>query len=60
MFIGEWWAGLTLTIHVDKEDFDKYFGKEHGIVLMNHTYEIDWLIGYIFCNKIKVLGVSKL
>lgn len=26
---------------------------------MNHTYEIDWLIGWMFCNYVGVLGNCK-
>lgn len=25
---------------------------------MNHRYEVDWLIGWIFCERIGLLGVS--
>ncbi|KAG8041743.1 hypothetical protein G9C98_007047 [Cotesia typhae] len=59
VFMAEWWSGSELTIYIDKNDFDKYYGKEHGYLLMNHSYEIDWLIGWMFCDRIKMLGNCK-
>ncbi|CAG5099677.1 Similar to AGPAT3: 1-acyl-sn-glycerol-3-phosphate acyltransferase gamma (Homo sapiens) [Cotesia congregata] len=59
VFMAEWWSGTELTIYIDKNDFDKYYGKEHGYLLMNHSYEIDWLIGWMFCDRIKMLGNCK-
>lgn len=56
--MSEWWSGSTLSIYIKKDEYDKYYGKEHGYLLMNHSYEIDWLMGWHFCDSIKVLGVS--
>ena len=33
-------------------------GKEHSIVLMNHKYDIDWLMGWILSERLAMLGVS--
>ncbi|XP_028048896.1 1-acyl-sn-glycerol-3-phosphate acyltransferase gamma isoform X2 [Monomorium pharaonis] len=51
VFMAEWWAGSDLVLYIDKEDFDKYFGNEHGYLLMNHSYETDWLIGFLLCER---------
>ncbi|XP_011311483.1 1-acyl-sn-glycerol-3-phosphate acyltransferase gamma [Fopius arisanus] len=59
VFMAEWWSGTDLIIYIDKEEFEKYYGHEHGYLLMNHTYEIDWLMGWIFCERIKNLGNCK-
>lgn len=56
--MAEWWAGSDLVLYTDKKDFDKYFGNEHGYLLMNHSYETDWLIGWLLCDRVKLLGVS--
>ncbi|CAH0727685.1 unnamed protein product, partial [Brenthis ino] len=37
----------------------RYHGKEHGYLIMNHSYEVDWLMGWHFCDGIKVLGNCK-
>jgi len=34
-------------------------GKEHAIVIMNHKYDIDWLMGWIMAERHGVLGSSK-
>lgn len=58
VFLAEWWAGCDIEIYIDRDDFDKFYGKEHGYLIMNHAYDIDWLMGWIFCDRIRVLGVS--
>ncbi|XP_039293293.1 1-acyl-sn-glycerol-3-phosphate acyltransferase gamma [Nilaparvata lugens] len=59
VFMAEWWSGTDVHIYIDKDDFDKYYGKEHGYLVMNHRYDVDWLVGWIFCDRIKVLGNCK-
>lgn len=59
VFMAEWWAGSDLILYIDKEDFDKYFGNEHGYLLMNHSYETDWLIGWMLCDRVRLLGNCK-
>ncbi|KAF7281438.1 hypothetical protein GWI33_004764 [Rhynchophorus ferrugineus] len=57
--VAEWWANVTLKLYIDKGDWEKYFGKEHGYCIMNHSYEIDWLMGWMACEKMRVLGNCK-
>lgn len=54
----EWWAGGNVEVYIDKDEYEKYYGKEHAYLIMNHSYEVDWLVGWQFCDKIEVLGVS--
>lgn len=56
--MGDWWAGSNIILYMNKNDYDKYWGKEHAYCVMNHTYEIDWLIGWMICDRIHMLGVS--
>ncbi|XP_065091117.1 1-acyl-sn-glycerol-3-phosphate acyltransferase delta-like [Ochlerotatus camptorhynchus] len=58
VFLADWWSGSTLYIYISEEDL-KYCGKEHVLLLMNHCYEIDWLVGWVFCEKVGVLGNCK-
>jgi hypothetical protein len=30
-----------------------------ALLIMNHTYETDWLFGWMFCEKVGVLGNCK-
>jgi len=59
VFMGDWWSGSDILCFIDKDDFDKYWGKEHAYCVMNHTYEIDWLIGWMICDRIHLLGNCK-
>ncbi|XP_030239514.1 1-acyl-sn-glycerol-3-phosphate acyltransferase gamma-like [Drosophila navojoa] len=56
--LAEWYGGGRLHVYMDSEDL-KHAGKEHGVVLMNHYYEIDWLVLWMFLDKLKMLGTSK-
>ncbi|KAL7383518.1 hypothetical protein ABVT39_012302 [Epinephelus coioides] len=54
----DWWSGTECTLYTDPKSSQLY-GKENAIVLLNHTYEIDFLCGWSFCDKFGVLGSSK-
>lgn len=56
--IAEWYSGSKLNIYISEEDL-KFAGKEHTLLVMNHGYETDWLFGWLFCDKIGVLGNCK-
>lgn len=56
--IGEWWSGSHVKVYISKEDLEKA-GTEHALLVMNHSYETDWLFGWMFCEKIGVLGNCK-
>lgn len=59
VFIADWWSNSKLYIYVDPETRKKYLGKEHTLLMMNHTYDVDWLIGWMLCEKVGVLGNCK-
>lgn len=59
VFIADWWSNSKLYIYCDEETRKKYLGKEHVLLMMNHTYDIDWLIGWMLCEKVGVLGNCK-
>lgn len=59
VFVADWWSGSKLYVYCDEEVRKKYLGKEHVLLLMNHTYDIDWLIGWMLCEKVGVLGNCK-
>ncbi|XP_018577240.1 1-acyl-sn-glycerol-3-phosphate acyltransferase delta isoform X2 [Anoplophora glabripennis] len=59
VFLGDWWSGTRIFMYINKDEFDKYYGKEHAYCVMNHTYEIDWLIGWMICDRIHLLGNCK-
>ncbi|KAI4464209.1 1-acylglycerol-3-phosphate acyltransferase-related [Holotrichia oblita] len=59
VFMGDWWSDSNVILYIKREDLDKYWGKEHAYCVMNHTYEIDWLIGWMTCDRIRMLGNCK-
>ncbi|XP_055382544.1 1-acyl-sn-glycerol-3-phosphate acyltransferase gamma-like [Condylostylus longicornis] len=56
VFLADWWSNTKLTVYCDGDIFTK---DENVLLMMNHTYEIDWLLGWIFCEKRFVLGNCK-
>lgn len=52
----EWWSGTECTLYTDPESYQLY-GKENGIVVLNHRFEMDFLCGWTFCERFGVLGV---
>ncbi|XP_046847783.1 1-acyl-sn-glycerol-3-phosphate acyltransferase delta-like [Xenia sp. Carnegie-2017] len=57
-FAGEWWGELDIKFYGKKEDYD-LIGKEHCLVLPNHRSDIDWMIGWILCERTGILGGAK-
>ncbi|KAH8304008.1 hypothetical protein KR018_003321 [Drosophila ironensis] len=57
--VAEWYAGTKLRVYIDPEDEKKYIGKEHALLLMNHSYEIDWLTAWMITEKLGLLGNAK-
>ncbi|XP_015185251.1 PREDICTED: 1-acyl-sn-glycerol-3-phosphate acyltransferase delta-like isoform X2 [Polistes dominula] len=57
--MAEWWSGSDIIFYIDKKDYEKYYGRENVYILMNHSYEIDWLIGWVACSRFGVLGNCK-
>ncbi|XP_037933044.1 1-acyl-sn-glycerol-3-phosphate acyltransferase delta-like [Teleopsis dalmanni] len=59
VFVADWWSSSTMKVYMDAEDEKKYAGNEHVLLVMNHSYEIDWLAGWMFTEKVGVLGNCK-
>ncbi|XP_050419796.1 1-acyl-sn-glycerol-3-phosphate acyltransferase delta-like [Adelges cooleyi] len=59
VFLSDWWAGVDYYFYVDKNDFNKYYGKEHGLLIVNHTFEIDWLSAWCYHDRSNILGGCK-
>ncbi|KAG6794873.1 1-acyl-sn-glycerol-3-phosphate acyltransferase gamma [Apis mellifera caucasica] len=59
VFLIEWWSGSDFILYMDRNDLEKHFGEEHGYILMNHSYEVDWLIGWVLCERKGILGNCK-
>lgn len=58
VFIADWWSNSELIIYCKKDVYD-LLGKEHHFALMNHGYEIDFLIGWLLIEKVGCLGNAR-
>lgn len=54
----DWWSGTECTLYTDPKTSPLY-GKENAIVVLNHSYDIDFLCGWAFCDRFRVLGVRE-
>ena len=58
-FVTQWWSGSTCDAYVDDMDIEKYVGKEHTLVLMNHKFDIEWLMAWILGERRSMVGVGR-
>jgi len=58
-FLYSWWSDSNIRVFCDDKDL-QYLRQEYSICLVNHRYEIDWLIGLVVSQKIGILGVCEL
>ncbi|XP_026166057.1 1-acyl-sn-glycerol-3-phosphate acyltransferase delta [Mastacembelus armatus] len=54
----EWWSGTECTLYTDPENYPLY-GHENAVVVLNHSFEVDFMCGWSFCERFGVLGSSK-
>lgn len=54
----QYWSGCDFNLYIKDEDL-KQIGKERTLAIMNHKYDIDWLLGYILCQRISLLAGTK-
>jgi len=58
MVLGTHYSGSELTMHADPEVV-KEIGNHHGIFLMNHHYEVDWLFSWVVADAYGCLANGK-
>lgn len=58
VFLGAWWAPTKVKLYMTPEDLE-VSRHNHGLLLMNHSYEVDWLMGWMFCDSVGILGNCK-
>jgi len=56
--IAQWWSKSDFYLYIKDEDL-KQLGKENAIVVLNHKYDIDWLLGWILCQRVNLLAGAK-
>lgn len=55
-FLYSWWSDSNVTVYANPQDL-KDLEHEYSIILVNHRYEIDWLVGLVVAQEIGLLGV---
>ncbi|CAF4401389.1 unnamed protein product [Rotaria sp. Silwood2] len=58
-FTAQWWSKSDCVLYISADDLEKV-RKEHAIVIMNHKYDIDWLAGWIICQRLGIMQGSKI
>ncbi|CAF1177749.1 unnamed protein product [Rotaria sordida] len=58
-FLYSWWSDSNVTVYVDPQDL-KHLQHEYSIILVNHRYEIDWLLGLVVAQELGILGGLKI
>jgi len=59
-FVAQWWSGSDCSLIVENLiDFENV-GKEHAVVIMNHKYDIEWLMTWILSERFHILGGTKI
>jgi lysophosphatidic acid acyltransferase/lysophosphatidylinositol acyltransferase len=58
-FCGQIWSGSTVDVYGSLADYEMVT-KEHFIGIMNHKYDVDWLMGWIVCQRMGILKGSKI
>ena len=56
-FVAEWWSSINLRVYGSTEDL-KLMSEESWVSVANHFSDIDWLISWVFCERVGILGVS--
>lgn len=57
--LGHWWADTELTIYYPDENSLKLSAPNHMLCLMNHTFEIDWVMSWLAVDHYQKLGNAK-
>lgn len=57
--LAQCWSGSRVRVWCDDETTRDSFAKDHGLVIMNHTYEIDFVFCWLVCDSLGVLSNCK-
>jgi len=56
---GMWWSGSKYRLFAPDQATLDSFSKEHCLITMNHTYELDWLYAWMVSDSLGVLANCK-
>lgn len=55
--LGQFWSNSRIRVFMEDEDSVRTFGTEHGITIMNHSYETDFVFCWMVVDSIDILPV---
>ncbi|XP_052242459.1 1-acyl-sn-glycerol-3-phosphate acyltransferase gamma-like [Dreissena polymorpha] len=58
-FFAHWWSDAHCDLYISPED-QQMLGKEHCVCMVNHTYEIDWLMAWMMAERHGMMGNTKI
>ncbi|BFZ10262.1 hypothetical protein BsWGS_13301 [Bradybaena similaris] len=58
-FLAQWWSGMDIVMYMKDENLP-YIGREHILCIMNHKYDIDWLVAWSLSERFQMLGNTKI
>jgi hypothetical protein len=56
-FLYSWWSYSDINVYADPKDLE-CLKHEYALNLVNHRYEIDWLVGMVAAQKLGLIGVN--
>ena len=56
----ESWAEYEIRVFAKNGDVKKYANTEHALCVLNHRGDLDWMIGWVFIERIGMLGVRRI
>uniref|UniRef100_A0A224YSQ7 Lysophosphatidic acid acyltransferase / lysophosphatidylinositol acyltransferase n=1 Tax=Rhipicephalus zambeziensis TaxID=60191 RepID=A0A224YSQ7_9ACAR len=56
--MAQWWSGSRIKVWGTDEDLDALL-KDHHMCVMNHCYEVDWLVCWMICDQFNMLANAK-
>ena len=51
------WANYEIVYYAESDDYKKLMNTEHGLVVLNHRGDVDWMIGWCLIEVAGMLGV---
>ncbi|XP_077488294.1 1-acyl-sn-glycerol-3-phosphate acyltransferase delta-like isoform X1 [Amblyomma americanum] len=56
--LAQWWSGSRIIVWGTDEDLEALL-KDHHMCVMNHSFEVDWLVCWMICDQFKMLANAK-
>ena len=58
-FVAQWWSDSDCSFIMENPDDFSKLGTENCIVIMNHKYDIEWVMTWIMAERMHLLGGTK-